>query len=80
MPVMMDLRDSSGSDDSAVWNQAVYKYEAHFFETTPHSDWMDLQVKTVFEEEKTPDKPSVEELDKARSIAQKIVRELRGIS
>ena len=47
MPVMMDLRDSSGSDDSAVWNQAVYKYEAHFFETTPHSDWMDLQVKTI---------------------------------
>ncbi len=27
---------------------------------------MDLQVKTVFEEEKTPDKPSVEELDRAR--------------
>ncbi|MCW3999002.1 MAG: hypothetical protein NWE93_02035 [Candidatus Bathyarchaeota archaeon] len=27
---------------------------------------LDLQVKTVFEEEKTPDKPSLEELDKAR--------------
>ncbi len=27
---------------------------------------MDLQVKTVFEEEKTPEKPSVEALDKAR--------------
>jgi hypothetical protein len=27
---------------------------------------MDLQVKTVFEEEKTPEKPTVEELDKAR--------------
>ncbi len=27
---------------------------------------MDLQVKVVFEEEKTPEKPSVEELDKAR--------------
>ncbi|MGD6851468.1 MAG: hypothetical protein ACQCN6_05330 [Candidatus Bathyarchaeia archaeon] len=27
---------------------------------------MDLQVKMVFEEEKTPEKPSVEELDKAR--------------
>lgn len=27
---------------------------------------LDLQVKTVFEEEKTPEKPTVEELDKAR--------------
>ena len=27
---------------------------------------LDLQVKTVFEEEKTPDKPSIEEFDKAR--------------
>ena len=27
---------------------------------------MDLQVKVVFEEEKTPEKPSVEEMDKAR--------------
>jgi hypothetical protein len=27
---------------------------------------MDLQVKTVFEEEKTPEKPTVEDLDKAR--------------
>ena len=27
---------------------------------------LDLQVKTVFEEEKTPEKPSLEELDKAR--------------
>ena len=27
---------------------------------------MDLEVKTVFEEEKTPEKPTVEELDKAR--------------
>ena len=27
---------------------------------------LDMQVKTVFEEEKTPDKPTVEELDKAR--------------
>jgi len=27
---------------------------------------LDLQVKTVFEEEKTPDKPTIEELDKAR--------------
>jgi len=27
---------------------------------------MDLQVKTVFEEEKTPEKPTVDELDKAR--------------
>jgi len=27
---------------------------------------MDLQVKTVFEEEKTPEKPTMEELDKAR--------------
>jgi vancomycin resistance protein YoaR len=27
---------------------------------------MDLQVKTVFEEEKAPEKPTVEELDKAR--------------
>lgn len=27
---------------------------------------MDLQVKTVFEEEKTPEKPTLEELDKAR--------------
>jgi hypothetical protein len=27
---------------------------------------MDLQVKTVFEEEKTPEKPTIEELDKAR--------------
>jgi hypothetical protein len=46
MPVMMDLRESSGLDHSEVWNQAIYKYEAHFFETTPHGDWMDLQVKT----------------------------------
>ena len=29
-------------------------------------DPLDLQVKTVFEEEKTPEKPTVEELDKAR--------------
>ena len=27
---------------------------------------MDLQVRTVFEEEKTPEKPTIEELDKAR--------------
>ncbi|HUT16670.1 MAG TPA: hypothetical protein VMW84_00015, partial [Acidobacteriota bacterium] len=27
---------------------------------------MDLQVKTVFEEEKTPEKPTIAELDKAR--------------
>ena len=27
---------------------------------------LDMQVKTVFEEEKTPEKPTVEELDKAR--------------
>jgi len=27
---------------------------------------LDLQVKTVFEEEKTPEKPTLEELDKAR--------------
>lgn len=27
---------------------------------------LDLQVKTVFEEEKTPEKPTIEELDKAR--------------
>jgi hypothetical protein len=27
---------------------------------------IDLQVKTIFEEEKTPEKPSIEELDKAR--------------
>ncbi len=27
---------------------------------------LDMQVKTVFEEEKTPEKPSIEELDKAR--------------
>jgi hypothetical protein len=27
---------------------------------------LDMQVKTVFDEEKTPDKPTVEELDKAR--------------
>ncbi len=27
---------------------------------------LDLEVKTVFEEEKTPDKPTIEELDKAR--------------
>jgi hypothetical protein len=27
---------------------------------------LDMQVKTVFEEEKTPDKPTIEELDKAR--------------
>jgi len=27
---------------------------------------LDLQVKTIFEEEKTPEKPTVEELDKAR--------------
>jgi hypothetical protein len=27
---------------------------------------LDLQIKTVFEEEKTPEKPSIEELDKAR--------------
>jgi hypothetical protein len=29
-------------------------------------DPLDLQVKTVFEEEKTPEKPTIEELDKAR--------------
>ena len=27
---------------------------------------LDMQVKTVFEEEKTPEKPTIEELDKAR--------------
>ena len=27
---------------------------------------LDLQVKTIFEEEKTPEKPTIEELDKAR--------------
>ena len=27
---------------------------------------LDLQVKVIFEEEKTPEKPTVEELDKAR--------------
>ena len=27
---------------------------------------LDLQVKTIFEEEKTPEKPTLEELDKAR--------------
>jgi hypothetical protein len=45
-PVLMDLRDSSGSDHTAVWNQAVYRYAAQFYETTPHGDWRDIQVKT----------------------------------
>jgi hypothetical protein len=31
-----------------------------------HLKSLDLQVKTVFEEEKTPEKPTLEELDKAR--------------
>ncbi len=31
-----------------------------------HLKGLDLQVKTVFEEEKTPEKPTLEELDKAR--------------
>jgi len=43
--VMMDLRDESGAEHSEVWNQAIYKYEAQMFETEPHGDWMDIQVK-----------------------------------
>jgi hypothetical protein len=46
-PVMMDLRNESGADHSEVWNQAVFKYEAHLSETKPHSDWTDITVRTV---------------------------------
>jgi hypothetical protein len=46
-PVMMDLRNEDGADHSEVWNQAVFKYEAHMSETEPHGDWMDITVRTV---------------------------------
>jgi len=45
-PLLMDLRDSTGSDHAEVWNQAIYKYVAQFYETTPHGDWKDIQVTT----------------------------------
>ncbi len=43
----MDLRDVSGTDDSAVWNQAIYKYVAQMWETTPVGDWHDIQIQTT---------------------------------
>ena len=52
----MDLRDISGGDHSAVWNQAIYKYVAQMWETTPHGDWHDIQVRTTLfgNEDKIP--------------------------
>src|SRR5204863_8147210 len=38
----MDLRDASGAQHEEVWNQAVYKYVARMWETTPHVDWHDI--------------------------------------
>src|SRR5262249_941170 len=46
MPVIMDLRNSAGGDHSEVWNQAVYRYETHYWETLPQNDWLDIQVRT----------------------------------
>jgi hypothetical protein len=46
MAVVMDLRHSHGVDHSQVWNQAIYRYEAHYWETLPHNDRLDIQVRT----------------------------------
>lgn len=43
----MDMRDVSGSDPAAVWNQAIYKYVAQMWETTPVGDWHDIQVQNT---------------------------------
>jgi len=50
-----ELRKSLGSDYPKVLNLLGDYLKS-----------LDLQVKTVFEEEKTPEKPTLEELDKAR--------------
>lgn len=47
LPALVDMRNSNGTEHSEVWNQAVYKYEAWMWETTPHGDWQDIQMKTV---------------------------------
>jgi hypothetical protein len=44
---VMDMRDVSGSDHAAVWNQAVYKYVAKMWETLPHGDWQDIQIENT---------------------------------
>jgi hypothetical protein len=46
IPLVMDLRNSAGGDHSEVWNQAVYRYVSHYWETLPHGDWKDIQVRT----------------------------------
>lgn len=43
----MDFRDSAGTGPEEVWNQAVYKYVAQMWETTPHGNWHDIQVETT---------------------------------
>jgi hypothetical protein len=47
LPLLMDLRDATGSDNSAVWNQAIYKYTAQMWETPASNNWLDITLKTT---------------------------------
>ena len=47
MPLLMDLRDARGQDHTQVWNHAVYRYVAQYWETMPHGNWKDIQVETL---------------------------------
>lgn len=47
LPLLMDLRDASGGDHSAVWNQAIYKYTAQMWETPASNNWLDIKIKTT---------------------------------
>jgi len=46
LPLLMDLRDASGTDNSAVWNQAIYKYTAKMWETPGTNNWLDVTLET----------------------------------
>lgn len=47
IPLLMDLRDATGGDHSAVWNQAIYKYTAQMCETPGSENWKDVTFKTT---------------------------------